>query len=1044
MRRDTAEEFAKLCGDIGLTDIGFHDSDTGGFLSPARWEERCETCRERWGDDFVAATVHKHRIHYEALKKYAPDATMHATVYPYNISVLTQEGAEAYIASRYGAGPGVEGQARQLREKWTQFWRRMTAEMPEDVTFCIRETTPANVAAFREAIGERGVFVWYGAFNRPWHSLYSDTVTMVGTFHGSDGDYMFPMAEQTFIPAMALATREYSWNVNTPGARPWYRHGAGDQWQGDTPAGQWLHNEPEGEAFEVVLPHVARNLFGRRFGDELAKVLALNVCGREVFADRPEMLKTAERMQWQADNAAEGMRIMDEIWAQRADGDDLLGWDWWTFRRALYLRERFHCIHYMAAARAQNMLTRELARQGKGDDAQAALARGKEIVAEAMADEEALLAVRPEDAIYLCEYGNNWSKLFREFTPGVNMDYTKALRELEQTEKELPTLAAAAGVPEDVLKQLDGNRVVQVSHAAEDIAIDGVLDEAAWQTAYPSESFFVYEEGRKVATAHTRVRLLYDDERLYVAASCWVPDGADPVAKERERDGEVLQDDALELFLMPAAGGSYAHFMINATGSWRDTRLDKVTGGEGLTRYDRHPEWDPESVQLQTSVRAGRWDVEMSVELADLGGDTTGAWRANFAREYLSGAGTREFSSILPVDCDSFHDTAKFRTVVFSPEGFVAPSADVVMEFAHPQVATRTMADRVATVCSFGVDVQASRVLHDATLSVELYDEDGKLHRRSELMQQQALLYTWSSRDAYEAGFEVPVERGGVRLLLATDEGVFEQWMRLGGWEGTDEVGAVVRDGALVGRAALASKIFPAGAEAAVDLLNERAGTIEFRFLPEWPGQTFGFHKRFDVNPVGHTLLHFGPVRPEYVHTVNHSSLAVSLYSTSQLRVAIYLPEYAGWAVSANLDGLEGWDQQRWHHLAVVWDADSPMTDGLRVYVDGKRVNGEVQVSKPDRIEDPEAVRVHTEEPYSIQLGSTVNGRGPGGVQIDNLRISRVARYAEDFAAPAGAGELDAETTALLQFEGNLAGAGVGPDGAEYEIKAVAGAVEYH
>jgi hypothetical protein len=524
-----------------------------------------------------------------------------------------------------------------------------------------------------------------------------------------------------------------------------------------------------------------------------------------------------------------------------------------------------------------------------------------------------------------------------------------------------------------------------------------------------------------------------------------VPDGGEPVAKQRERDGEILQDDALEILLMPGgAGGSYAHFMINAAGCWRDTRLDKVTGGEGLTRYDRHPEWNPESLQLQTKTQAGRWDVEMSIALADLGGDATGVWWANFGREYMSAAGTRELSSILPVGCDSFHDMAKFRGVVFSPEGFVAPAADVVMEFSHPNIVTRTLADRIATVCNFGVEVECSRVLHDATLSVELYGEDGKLHRRTELMQQQALLYTWSSRGVYEAGFEKPMERGGIRLVLETDEGVFEQWMRLGAWEGTDEVGATVRDGTLVGSCALGSKVFPAGAEAAVDLLNERAGTIEFRFLPEWAGQTFGFYKQFDASPVGHTLLHFGPVRSEHVHTVNFSSLEVSLHSTSQLQVAVYLPQYAGWSMQANLDDLAGWDQRRWHHIAVVWDADAPMADGLRIYMDGKRIGGEVRVNKPDRIENPESVRVHTRDPYSIQLGSIVNGRSPGGVQIDDLRISRVPRYTDDFAPPQGAPAMDADTSALMLFGDDLTGAGRAADGTGYALEAVAGAVEYH
>ncbi|MCD6359881.1 MAG: hypothetical protein J7M38_03385, partial [Armatimonadetes bacterium] len=273
MRRDTAEKFARFCGDLGLTDVGFHDTDTGGFLNPAQWNDRCETCRERWGDDYAAATINKFRIYYDALKKYAPDARMNITIYPYNIGIFTREGAEAYIAGRYGAGPGVSDQARQLREKWEKFWRRMTAELPDDIIFCIRETRAENLNAYRDLIGDRGIFLWYGAFNRPWRSLFSDTVSMVGTFFRNQDDYMFPMAEQGFIPAMALEIREYSWNVNAPGAQPWFRHGNGDQWR---------HNEPHGEVFDVILPHVTRNLFGRRFADELTRALALNVCSRQI------------------------------------------------------------------------------------------------------------------------------------------------------------------------------------------------------------------------------------------------------------------------------------------------------------------------------------------------------------------------------------------------------------------------------------------------------------------------------------------------------------------------------------------------------------------------------------------------------------------------------------------------------------------------------------------------------------------------------------------------------------------------------------------
>jgi len=247
-----------------------------------------------------------------------------------------------------------------------------------------------------------------------------------------------------------------------------------------------------------------------------------------------------------------------------------------------------------------------------------------------------------------------------------------------------------------------------------------------------------------------------------------------------------------------------------------------------------------------------------------------------------------------------------------------------------------------------------------------------------------------------------------------------------------------------VGTCALPSKVLPQGAEQSIDLLNSEAGTTELRFLPDWPGQRYDFYKQFDVNPLVHGVVHFGPVRPEYVHTVNYSSLLVDQHSTATLRLASYLRNHCGWSVQANLDQVEGWERGRWHHLAVVWDAAAPMADGLRIYLDGRRTSGETQVSKPERIETPESVRVYNTEPYAIQLGCIVNGRRPGGVRIDDLRISRVVRYTEDFAPPQTPPALDADTTALLLFDGGLTGTGRAEGGGEYAVEAVAGAVEYH
>jgi len=80
-------------------------------------------------------------------------------------------------------------------------------------------------------------------------------------------------------------------------------------------------------------------------------------------------------------------------------------------------------------------------------------------------------------------------------------------------------------------------------------------------------------------------------------------------------------------------------------------------------------------------------------------------------------------------------------------------------------------------------------------------------------------------------------------------------------------------------------------------------------------------------------------------------------------------------------------------------------------------VSGEPEVIKPERMNNPGSVQVYTAEPYALQLGCIVNGRLPGRVYLDDLRISRVVRYSADFAPPQTAPALDADATALLSFD---------------------------
>ena len=80
--------------------------------------------------------------------------------------------------------------------------------------------------------------------------------------------------------------------------------------------------------------------------------------------------------------------------------------------------------------------------------------------------------------------------------------------------------------------------------------IDGIPDEDAWQAAAVISDFVQNEpfEGR-AATERTEVRILYDDDAVYVAAWMFDADPSAIVLGETRRDADLSDTDALLIVL---------------------------------------------------------------------------------------------------------------------------------------------------------------------------------------------------------------------------------------------------------------------------------------------------------------------------------------------------------------------------------------------------------------------------------------------------------------------------------------------------------------
>jgi serine/threonine protein kinase len=122
------------------------------------------------------------------------------------------------------------------------------------------------------------------------------------------------------------------------------------------------------------------------------------------------------------------------------------------------------------------------------------------------------------------------------------------------------------------------------------------------------------------------------------------------------------------------------------------------------------------------------------------------------------------------------------------------------------------------------------------------------------------------------------------------------------------------------------------------------------------------------------------------------------------------------------VQAVSGFEPDRSYHLAGVYDGGD-----FRLYVDGRLQQGRRQTYDGKNKETTEGIpeRISLQDLYPGEVGVFIGSAVPGGVSfgkerfhgtIDEVRISKVARYAEDFT-PAERFEPDEHTLALYHFD---------------------------
>ncbi len=1016
IRRETARDLAEYVRAAGFTDVAFHDTDTGGWDNPAQWNFRPEASKKRWGDDYAAATAHIHKIYYEELKKLNPELRLHFVFYPYTIWIFDDAAGLKALDKTIG-GQATAAVLKQYQERYTDFWKKLHAGFPtNDVNFAIRETTPVAVQNWRKLIPGRGAFTWEALMTKYWTPIFSEAAAWTPTFCTNLNDFLCVTYAGNITPLQVLAVREYSWNKQTPGAKPWALLDSDEHWR---------HAEPQGEIYSVVLPKLARNVFGHQAAPYIVRALSCNIepdqaLGR-VRSSGFNLLKTPERMAWAAENAARAAAALNELWAQCAQTQSQMGMDDYAFRRFVVLRECLNACQWMCTVRTKALQAEKLAGENKMDEARQAIAAGLVDAENGRLAMRQLIAERPALVN---------PKDFSQPPMAHKVDFDGVTAELKKMLPALEKYAANAQVFNAIFDQLDKGRLVKglQINAGQAPALDGRMDDPVWQETWPIECFTVIGHGRKMAQAFTRARLLNDGDALYVGFECRVPAGL-----------KVQDKDTLDVFFtnLEGMGSDYAQLSLSAGSLFVQNYHQKTKQDKAWTTPQVGDAWP---IEYHISRGTNGWSAEIKVPLRPMlhPGKTFGAWRVNLSRNcYFENAAT-EISAILPLDAANKHDVPLYPTVQFTATP--APPLAVTLNVADLKFETITLPDRIATVASFSVGIEANLALNDVVLSAETYGPDGKRQRAAKLAAFDGIYYQEQPRKTYEAEFSEVVPQGGILLKLQCAEGQAQRWLRFGGWTGpVSQTGPAGRTGSIYaagpdGNQALHDAcFFPAAVELdgqQIPLFDAQQGAIEMFISPmqikqRMPGQKWVI--------AGEALFCFGPYkRVDNPIVVKGLPLGIVLYNREILTFVVTERGLAAGTVTVRLP--EALLPDQWHHLACVWDAAAPRPDQMRVYFDGRRLAS----GKTDDDPDGKAVRVDAALPRSIQVGALKSGYFASDLRIAGLRISRVARYNDDFTAEAKLA-LDQNTSALFDFNGSLEGVGLAADGRQYSVKATAG-----
>ena len=165
---------------------------------------------------------------------------------------------------------------------------------------------------------------------------------------------------------------------------------------------------------------------------------------------------------------------------------------------------------------------------------------------------------------------------------------------------------------------------------SEPIELDGIHNEKVWQEAEAANRFQMnYPNDSLMAASDTEVKILFDNENLYIGAVCHNTKKGEQVIQSLKRDFEYLENESFLILLDPYNNANIGMtFGVNPKGVQLDGIIPRG-GNKGISTN-----WDAQwAVEVHEDVEGKFWSIEMAIpwKVLDFNNKTL-TWNINFVR----------------------------------------------------------------------------------------------------------------------------------------------------------------------------------------------------------------------------------------------------------------------------------------------------------------------------------------------------------------------------------------------------------------------------